>query len=375
MTSPPSPPTWAVVAGGGTGGHVLPAVAIAQALVGRGHRVDSIRFIGSERGMERQLVPAAGFEVTLLPGRGVVRRLAWSNVGAVLGLGRAAIRAVALVRQLRPAVVIAVGGYASVACVVAAAVWRVPLVVAEQNAVPGLANRLAGRVCRASAVSFPGTDLPRAVLTGNPVRREMLSVDRSSHGRRAARAALGLDADAVVVVVAGGSLGARTLNDATVGVARTWADRSGWALLHVVGRRDWDRVTYGGPAGPQGLTYRPVAFEEHMERVYAAADLAVHRAGASTVAELAVAGLASILVPLPGSPGDHQGANARRMAEAGAAVVVADAELDAGRLATEIDRLVGDPARLLAMGAAARTLAHPGAADAVAALAELHARP
>ena len=367
--------TWALIAGGGTGGHVIPAVAIAQALVARGHDRASIHFVGSSRGMERRLVPAAGFSVTLLPGRGLLRRLDVSNVVAVAGLAVAAARAMVLVGRRRPAVVVAVGGYASVACVLAAAAWRVPLVVAEQNAVPGLANRVAAHWARACAVSFPGTGLRRAELTGNPVRAEMLSVDRSVEGRARAREALGMAPDGVVVVVAGGSLGARRLNLATVALARMWAARSGWTLRHVVGERDWDGIgTAPASEAAGGLEYQRVRFEDRMDLLYASADVAVARAGASTVAELAVAGVPSILIPLPGAPGDHQVANAMRMVDAGAAVVVDDAEMDPSRLAVEIDRLVGDGRILEAMAAAARRVARPAAADAVAALAERHAR-
>ena len=366
---------WAFIAGGGTGGHVIPAIAIGQALVARGHSAASIHYVGSSRGMERRLVPAAGFSVTLLPGRGLARRLAVTNIGAVAGLLAAVARAVVLVGRRRPAVVVAVGGYASVACVVAAVLWRVPLVVAEQNAVPGLANRLAARVARASAVSFEDTPLPRAVVTGNPVRHEMLSVRRGGAGRAAARAEMGIDPGAVVVAVAGGSLGARRINDAVVALARRWADRPGWYIRHVVGERDWEQLRAQAPVPvPGGLVYDQVRFEDRMDRLYAAADIALQRAGASTVAELAVAGMPSILVPLPGAPGDHQSANAQRLGDAGAAVVIADAELDADRLAAELDALTADPAALDAMAAAAAALARPRAADAVAALVERHAR-
>jgi undecaprenyldiphospho-muramoylpentapeptide beta-N-acetylglucosaminyltransferase len=369
------PGTFAVIAGGGTGGHVLPAVAIGQALVAAGHPAETVRFVGARRGMEARLVPAAGFEVTLLPGRGVVRRLSLQNVGAVAGLVAAAFSAMVLVGRLRPAVVISVGGYASVACSLAALAWRVPIVVAEQNAVPGLANRLAGRFAAASAVSFPETPLPRAVVTGNPVRAEMRAVDRSPAGRRAAREALGLPVDAAVVAVSGGSLGARRINEATVSMARAWADRPGVAIRHVVGERDRQAMAAAAPVPPPGgLVYQQVAFEERMDLLYGAAELAVQRSGAGTCFELAAAGLASVLVPLPGAPGDHQGFNARRLEAAGAAAVIPDAELDGTTLAGVVGSLLADPERLAAMGGAARRLARPDAAAQVAALAEKHAR-
>ena len=370
---------WAVVAGGGTGGHAVPAVAIGRALVARGHPADSIHFVGSHRGIESRMVPDAGFEITLLPGRGLVRKLAWSNIGAVAGLISALAKAIRLLARLRPAVVISVGGYASAACSAAAVALRIPLVVAEQNAVPGLANRLAGRFARASAVSFPGTPLPRAVVTGNPVRPEVLKADRSPEGRAVARASFGLPEGCRVVAVAGGSLGARKINQATVELARLWKDREGVAIRHVAGERDFEMVSddscdLASSTSSRGLVYQVVRFEDHMDLLLSAADVAVQRAGASTVAELTVIGVPSILVPLPGAPGDHQTLNAERLVEAGASVMIPDAELDASRLAEELERILYDDDALNEMASAARALAYPHAADSVAALAEEYAR-
>ena len=384
----PGRKVWAVVAGGGTGGHAVPAVAIGRALVERGHPPGSIRFVGSRRGIEARLAPAAGFEITLLPGRGIARRLSWSNVGAVAGLGAAVFRATWLLFRLRPAVVISVGGYASVACSAAAVLLRIPLVVAEQNAVPGLANRLAARFARACAVSFPGTPMPRAVLTGNPVRREILAADRTPTGMMAARHAFGLPGDYKVIAVAGGSLGARRINDATLELVRAWKDRRGIAIRHVVGERDFEAVlaSAGGLVQPsgydpaarsqsaEGLIYQVVGFEDRMDLLLSAADVAVQRAGASTIAEVTVVGVPSLLVPLPGAPGDHQTLNATRLVDAGAAVMVADAQLNGDRLAVELEALLDDPQRLDVMSRAARSLAFPEAADSVAVLAEKYAR-
>ncbi|HET7489098.1 MAG TPA: undecaprenyldiphospho-muramoylpentapeptide beta-N-acetylglucosaminyltransferase [Acidimicrobiales bacterium] len=367
--------TWAFVAGGGTAGHVLPAVAAARALEARGHPAASIRFVGSERGLEANLVPQAGFPITLLPGRGIARRLTLDNVGAVVGLVRAVGRALVLTARTRPAVVLSVGGYASVPCAAAAAALRVPLVVHEQNAVPGLANRLAARVARASAVSFPGTAMRRAVVTGNPVRPEVRAVDRSPAGRAAARADLGLPAGAVVVAVAGGSLGSRRVNEAVFGLVEAWGDRAGVAVRHAVGSRDWATASGRLPSpAPGGLVYQAVEYEDRMPLVLAAADVVVGRAGGSTVAELAAVGRASVLVPLPIAPQDHQTANARALVDAGAAVLVPDADFTPERLAAELGPLVADPARLAAMGDAAHGLDRPDAAERVADLVERHAR-
>ncbi|MEA2974468.1 MAG: UDP-N-acetylglucosamine--N-acetylmuramyl-(pentapeptide) pyrophosphoryl-undecaprenol [Actinomycetota bacterium] len=374
--------TWAIIAGGGTAGHVVPGLAVGRALVERGHPASSIHYVGSERGLEVDMVPQAGFGLTVLPGRGFARkisaRLMVDNAGAAWGLSRAVARAAALVRRRRPSVVVAVGGYAGVPCGLAAVAARVPLVVVEQNAVPGSANRLLGRFAKACAVSFPGTDLPRSVVTGNPVRPEILGADRSASGRAAARAALGLPEGRRVVAVTGGSLGALRINQAVLGAVERWADRTDLAVRHAVGARDWDLVESRQPTLPPdgtGLVYQPVRYEDRMELLLAAADVLVCRAGGNTVAEVAVVGLPAVLVPLPNAPGDHQTANARALADAGAAVLVPDGELDADRLVAEVESLLADDARLAAMGAAAAAAGRRDAADRVAAIVEEHARP
>ena len=367
--------TWAVIAGGGTGGHVTPALAIARALVARGHAVEDIHFVGSRRGIEARLVPAAGFEITLLPGRGIQRRLALANVGAIAGLLAAAVQAFALVLRRRPAVVVSVGGYASAPCAIAAVVLRVPLVLAEQNAFPGAVHRLVGRFARAAAVTFDGTPLPRAEVTGNPVRPEILAVDRAAD-RDDARRALALPPDGTVVLAFGGSLGARRINEAVLGLADAWAGRGDVAIRHVVGTRDWHDSTDAvvREVQPGGLLYQRVRFEDRMDLAFAAADVAVCRAGASTIAELTAVGLPAVLVPFPAATGDHQTANARAVADAGAGILLPDGEVNADRLVGELGPLVADPARLTAMAKAARDLARPDAADRVAAIVERHAR-
>ena len=352
-----------VIAGGGTAGHVLPGIAVARALVDRGVAADRIVFVGSARGLEAELVPAAGFEVVLLPGRGVQRRLTRDNIGAIWGLIRAFATMIGWVRRERPRVVLSLGGYASVAASLAAVLWRVPVVVTEQNAAAGSANRLIGRFARACAVPVPGTDLPRAVVTGNPVRAEVLAM--ADHpDRRAARLALGIEPDRTVIAAFAGSLGARRINDAVIGMVEAWADRGDLAVHHVLGTRDWDMVARPEPV-TGGLAYRAVRYEDHMELVLAAADVAVCRSGGTTVAELAVVGVPSILVPLPIAPRDHQRANARALVEAGGAVLVADDEMSAGRLVAVLDDLLAH-GRLPAMARAAASLGRPDAAARVA---------
>lgn len=371
---------FALVAGGGTAGHVSPGLAIARALVDAGHPASAIHYVGSARGIEQRMVPEAGFALTLLPGRGIKRSFSKDNIGAVVGLLRAFVQAFRLVGRLRPRVVVALGGYASVPAAAAAVLRRVPIVVAEQNAVPGLANRITARFAKASAVSFPDTPLPRAVLTGNPVRDDVLALAEAGARealRPDARARLGVADGAFFVVAFGGSLGARRVNDAVLALAEAWVDRDGVAIRHVIGERDWDRYAarveaLGSRAG--ALRYEAVRYERDMASLYAAADVAVCRSGASSVAELAAAGLAAVFVPLPGAPGDHQTANARALVDAGAAELVADDVLDGERLASVLEPFLRDPARAARMGRAARSFARPDAARAVARLVEEYAR-
>ena len=362
--------SWAVIAGGGTAGHVLPGISIAQQIVAGGAPREAVHFVGSARGVETRLVTEAGFGLTALPGRGLQRRLALSNVTAAIGLLRAFAEALVVLRRRRPAVVLGLGGYASAACGAAAALLRVPLVITEQNAVPGLANRLLSRFATGAATAFEATDLPRATWTGNPVRTEVLAADRTS-GRAAARAALGVGSERRLVAVFGGSLGSRSINEAVAGASEIWQDRGDLHIRHIAGRRDHDELA--GRAAPDrgsALGYDLIAYEDDMATVYAAADIVVSRSGATTVAELAAAGVPAVLVPLPGAPGDHQTANARRLVEAGGAVIVSDAELDGTRLASEVDALLDDPDRLSAMAGAATALARPDAARAVVDLIE-----
>jgi len=380
---------YALVAGGGTGGHLVPALAVARAL-GAGLGPDAVELVGARRGLDAELLAGEGMPVTLLPGRGIRRRLdprsLVANLGAVAGLVAAFVAAVVLVVRRRPSVVVAMGGYACVPTALAAVVTGTPVVLVNVDAVPGAANRLVGRFARCAAVAFEGTALPRSVVTGAPVREIIVHSAHPGPGDQAsARDALGLPQDRVVVAAVGGSLGSKRLNEAVIGLAGLWASRTDVALYHVVGRRDASWAAQAAPRlpgalgtppapGRDGLWYVQIPYETRMALFYQAADIVVSRAGANTVAELAVVGVASILVPLPGSPGDHQRANAAVLERAGAAVVVPDAECDAVRLAEEIDVLVSDPAHLGVMRIAAAMVGRPDAVAAVAALARAHAR-
>lgn len=348
-----------LVAGGGTAGHVLPGIAVANTLVVRGVDRRDIHFVGARGGIEERLVGDADFEITLLPGRGIQRRLTVQNIRAIWGLIKALFMAFGIVRRFRPTVVLGLGGFASAACSFAAVVTRTPLVIAEQNARAGAVNRLTGRFAKACAVPFPDVDLPRTVITGNPVRPEIIEA-ASNLDREAARVALDLPNDRTVILAFAGSLGSTRINDAVWGALETWQDRSDLSIYHVIGARDWDRR----PEHPAGeLDYRPVRYEDRMDLALSAADLAVCRAGGTTVAELAVIGLPAVLVPLPIATRDHQRYNAMALVDAGGAVCVTDSEFDTARLVASVSELLPD---LEDRAAALRTSAKPDAADRVA---------
>lgn len=372
-----------VIAGGGTGGHIVPSLQIARAMVARGHAPESVELYGARRGQEATTWPTLEFPYTLLPGRGIRRSLRPEalvvNAGATVGIVGACLRAFGSFVLRRPRAVVMVGGYASFPAGLAAVLTRVPLLSVTTDAVPGAANRLLGRFAAVNAVAFEGTGLPRAHVTGTPVRPELRSLDRSTRGRAQGRRDLGLPADRQTVAAMGGSLGASRINRAVAQLAEDWPAGQGRTVYQVAGRRDYEAFARDGARAPEGrsensLCYRVVPFEEHMPDLYAAADVCIARAGAMTVAELLVTGVPSILVPLPGAPGDHQSRNAAALADLGAAVVVPDHECNGARLAKELDALFSDPQRLRAMSVAARRHRHVDAAQRVAELVDAHAR-
>jgi UDP-N-acetylglucosamine--N-acetylmuramyl-(pentapeptide) pyrophosphoryl-undecaprenol N-acetylglucosamine transferase len=260
--------------------------------------------------------------------------------------------------------VVGVGGYASLPGVLAARLTGIPIVIHEQNAAPGLANRVAVRLGARAAVSLPGTALGGAVVTGNPVRTAVMDADARRRAPAAERTLLG---------VVGGSLGSPRLNEAALDLYDRWRARDDVSVRHIAGPRHFDQVQRRLERlrrPKDALVYELVPYEEHMEQMYGRASLAVCRAGAVTVAELAAAGVPSVLVPWPGAADDHQTGNARAMEAAGAAVVVPDAQCDGARLDAVAGELLADPGRLLLMSQAARAVARPDAADRLAALVE-----
>jgi UDP-N-acetylglucosamine--N-acetylmuramyl-(pentapeptide) pyrophosphoryl-undecaprenol N-acetylglucosamine transferase len=344
-----------VIAAGGTAGHVVPALAVAEALRARGAEVE---FIGGERA-EAELVPAAGYPFHALRVTGIDRRNPLRAARALLRAGGATARARGLLRRLGADAVLGGGGYVAGPVGLAARTLGVPLVLTEADSHLGVTNRLLAPLARRVFLAFPieGREGGRYVVSGRPVPAGTGKVDRA-----AARARFELDPEAPCVLVFGGSLGARRLNHAAIDAFGAAAPGS---VLHASGRRDHDELRrrldeLGAPPH-----YRLEPYVEPFAEALAAADLVVARAGGS-VMEVAAAGLPAVLVPYPHATADHQTSNARFVERFGAAVVVPDGELDGPRLAREVGALLAAPGRMAEMARAARSVARPDAAERIA---------
>ncbi|MBM9460480.1 undecaprenyldiphospho-muramoylpentapeptide beta-N-acetylglucosaminyltransferase [Nocardioides sp. zg-536] len=350
-----------LLAGGGTAGHTSPLLATADALRRLVPDVE-ITCLGTPRGLENTVVPAAGYPLRLVPPVPLPRRPGKDLLAVPVRL-RAAVRAALdVVDEVRPDVIVGYGGYVSVPAYLAARRRRIPLVVHEQNALPGIANKLGARVATRVAVSFPDTPLKGAEYVGLPIRRMISALDRDAV-RAEARAFFGLDADRPTLVVTGGSQGARRLNRAVSAAAPALA-AAGVQVLHAIGRHGTEDPDWNAPS-PGAVPYVVVPFVERMDLALAAADLMICRSGASSVVEASASGVPAIFVPLPIGNGE-QALNARPVVEAGGAILVDDADLSAEYVAATVPPLATDPARLAAMGRAAAALVPRDADDRLA---------
>lgn len=353
-----------MVMAGGTGGHVFPALAVARALRADGWEVV---WLGTATGLEARIVPQDGLtletvEVSALRGKGLRALLV-----APFRLAGALRQALRVIRRVRPAAVLGMGGYATGPGGIAAWICRRPLLVHEQNAVAGLTNRILARLARRVLTGFPDA-LPRGEWCGNPVREDITMLP-PPETRMAGRSG------PLRVLVLGGSQGARILNTMVPLAIAALADDERPDVRHQCGERLHGEAVASWRAA--GVDVTPEPFIDDMAAAYAWADLVICRAGALTIAELAAAGVGAILVPFPGAVDDHQTHNGRFLADAGAAELVPQPELDSARLVSTLRRLAGDRARTIAMAKAARGLARPEAtasvADACVAAAEVAA--
>jgi len=348
-----------VITGGGTAGHTNPGIAVAQQLVAQGVPVDDIHFIGGKRGNEGKLVPEAGFSISLLPGRGIQRKISFVSLTAALSLLLGAIKGFFLILKIRPKVVLCLGGYAAFPASLAAVFLFRPIVVSEQNARSSAVNRLFGKFAKVCALPFPDTDLPKGKLTGNPALDSIKKTTPES--KVEARKFLDIPEDKTLIAVFSGSLGATSVNKSVNELAHEWSNRQDLYIYHVIGKRDWDSYSAEGNSN-----YRVLEYEYNMAQLLAAADFAVCRAGASTVCELAIAGLGSILVPLPIAPRDAQTANARELERVGGAIIISDDDLTSELLEKQLDPIISDSTKILKMSEAALSVARPEAASDVA---------
>ncbi|GAB3585699.1 undecaprenyldiphospho-muramoylpentapeptide beta-N-acetylglucosaminyltransferase [Amycolatopsis endophytica] len=346
-----------VVAGGGTAGHIEPALALADAV--RRLRPDAtVVALGTSRGLENKLVPARGYPLELIPPVPLPRKPTADLLRLPLKIRDSVRQTRAVLDRVGADVVVGFGGYVSLPAYFAAR-GRVPIVVHEANQSPGLANRVGARFAKRVAVAVPDTPLPGAEVTGIPLRSSITSLDRAALRARA-REHFGLDPDAPTLLVFGGSQGAQSINTAVSGAAKELAG-AGVGVLHAHGPKN-SLVVQEFPGRP---AYVPVPYLERMDLAYAAADMVLCRSGAMTAAEVSAVGLPAVFVPLPHGNGE-QAVNARPAVDAGAALMVTDADLTPAKVADLVIPMVTDPAKVAEMSAAQVGLGHREADEVLA---------
>lgn len=365
-----------IIAGGGTGGHVNPGVAIAKYIM-QLQPESRIIFIGTERGLETKLVPREGFELKLITVRGFQRKLSMDTVKTVKAMFQGYWEAKAIIKEFKPDLVIGTGGYVCGPVLYCAANMKIPTLIHEQNAYPGVTNRILSRFVDAVAISFKESEAyfgksRKLLLTGNPIRKELLEADRTR-----ARVAMGLDDNTSLVVVTGGSLGAARINDAMVEMLREGLDRSTDSKTHGGKKR---KILFStGNNGFRSVSDRleglnhpdlevtPYIYEA--AKAYAAADLMICRAGAITCSELTALGVPSILIPSPNVTANHQEHNARALERSGAAVVILESELSGKTLAQAMNALLKEEKRLSEMSKAAGKIGITDASEKIYSMA------
>ncbi len=354
-----------LISGGGTGGHIFPALSIADA-VRRRHPDAEILFVGAENRMEMERVPAAGYKIIGLPVAGFDRRRPWRNIGVLVKLVRSMTRARRIVREFRPDIAIGVGGYASGPTLKAAQNAGVPTLLQEQNSYAGVTNKLLAKRAVRICTAYEGMERffpPQVItLTGNPVRKQLSDC---ALNRSQAKEALGFDPSAPLVLIVGGSLGARTLNNAmTAAIESGEMAGATFSVLWQTGKSDADRCA-GTAAAAASPALKASAFISDMAMAYAAADLVVARAGAGTISELELLGKAAILVPSPNVAEDHQRHNAEALSDRKAAIMIPDADA-ATQLWPTIKKVLSEPDTLAGLEQNIRRMALPDSDERIA---------
>ncbi|MDP4126580.1 MAG: undecaprenyldiphospho-muramoylpentapeptide beta-N-acetylglucosaminyltransferase [Bacillota bacterium] len=361
-----------ILTGGGTGGHIYPALAIAQGLLALDAETQ-ILYVGIRDGMEARLVPEAGIAFAGISGKGLPRKLSLETIKVIGKSVKALWETKNILREFHPDLVVGTGGYVSGPVVLTASLFNIPTLLHEQNALPGITNRLLARVVRRVMVTFPESIAHFGVkkkldLVGLPVRPEIGKVSRENGARH-----FGLRPDRATLLVTGGSRGARTLNQAMTTVLEYLTQHSNIQVIWATGKMTYGetieefekrRISWKRPE------WRILEYLKDMPEALACADLFIGRAGAASLAELMVAGTPSLLIPYPYAAENHQEHNARSLVQAGAARIILDSELDGERLRKEINELISQPKLLAEMGAAAQALAQPQALNKIVALCE-----
>lgn len=358
-----------ILSGGGTGGHIYPAITIAQEMA-KMEPTDFL-FVGSENGLERQIIPKLGYPFTTLKLRGFERRLTLRNFKTVYLASKSLINAVYILKKFKPEAVVGTGGYVCGPILLAASLLGIPTLIQEQNVVPGITNKILSGFVSKIALGYEEARVhmkrpDRCVVTGNPVRADFMERKRVD-----SRISLGIPTNHFVVLAAGGSRGAQSINRAMAGVAEYYKEATDVTILHVTGEAEYAAVeTLRQEQGVlmNAAHLRLIPYMDDMPSALAAADLAVYRAGAVGLAELTVSGVPSILIPYPYATANHQKYNAEVLVKAGAAVMVDNNELNAGRLIEEIERLRTNPDILQTMGENSKTMGKPYAAKDIAEL-------
>ncbi len=346
-----------IIAGGGTGGHIYPGIAIAQEFKRRNANCKII-FVGTARGLENKIVPREGFVLELIAVAALKGVSIDKRTKSLLMLPKSFLAVRSLIKKHQPEVVIGVGGYASGPMVLIASLMGVPTLIAEQNALPGFTNRMLSRFVKAAAVSFAEAKSffgNKAEITGNPVRAEFFTIAPRPNN------------ETKNIVITGGSQGARAINNAMV-EALPLLEAQNISIVHQTGELDFERIKAAYAQSPIKAEVKP--FIEKIVDEFANADLVISRAGATTVAELAAAGRPALMIPFPLAADDHQRKNAEAVERAGAGRMILQSELTGERLAKELLALINEPEKLAAMSAASKKLAHPDAAAKVVNIAE-----
>lgn len=363
-----------IISGGGTGGHIYPAITIAREIAKLAEHCE-ILFVGTRQGLEADIIPKEGFDFTTIEVRGLERKLSWKNVQTLFNTVGGVWKSIQIVKAFKPDVVIGTGGYVCGPVLLAASLLKIPSMIQEQNVIPGITNKILARFVDKIAIGYKEAQAyfteykpEQIIFTGNPIRPEVMSATREE-----GQAALRLSPDKLTLLVVGGSRGARSINNAMLGVHKHFSGHERIQILHVTGQNEYNSIVGNSKqtgielSSDGNIIINPYLY--NMPLALAAADLAIFRAGAVGLAELTARGIPAILVPYPYAAENHQEFNAKALEKRGAACVIADKELSSSILIDTIERLLDNPEALSDMAKKSRELGRPQAAETIARLA------